>query len=241
MAVRCVVTEHESGLVATLTGRLGLAEVGSLRLALFKCLAEQPDALFVDLAGLAVAQPLALTVFIAVNRQAARWPGIPVLLCAPSTPVGILLAEGPGRRLPVFPTVAAATGHAQARKSMPSLSDEILPISGAARHARNVTTEACLQWDLPDLIAPASLIANELVSNVVDHANTMATLRLSLHPRYLTIAVRDGSSATPVSSANAQGGRGLLLVQASAHKWGWMPTEGGKVVWASLKLSARRQ
>jgi hypothetical protein len=236
MVVRCVVTDHPAGLLATLTGRLGLAEVAGLRLALFKCLAEQPDALLVDLAGLSVAQPLALTVFLAVNRQAARWPGIPVLLCAPAAPVAVLLAEGPGRRLPVFATVAAATDQARVfHNSLPSLSDEILPITGAARQARDVATEACLRWGLPDLVGPASLIANELVSNVVEHANTMATLRLGLRPRYLTIAVRDGSSAPPVSTGDAQGGRGLLLVQASAHLWGWMPTEGGKVVWASLE------
>jgi hypothetical protein len=240
MAVRCTVTGHQTGLLATLTGQLGLADVGALRLALFKCLAEQPTVLFVDLAGLSVRQPLALTVFVAVNRQAARWPGIPVMFCAPAPPVSTLLAEGPGRRLPVFPTVAAATDQVTIfRTSMPSLSDEILPIAGAARQARDVATEACLRWDLPDLVPAASLIANELVSNVVDHAHTMATLRLSLRPRYLTIAVQDGSSAEPAHSGDAREGRGLLLVEAVAHMWGWMPAEGGKVVWASLELPTR--
>jgi hypothetical protein len=50
--------------------------------------------------------------------------------------------------------------------------------------------------------------------------------------------VQDGSAAPPViASGPAAGrGRGLLLVEASSHSWGWMPTEGGKVVWASLSI-----
>jgi hypothetical protein len=32
-------------------------------------------------------------------------------------------------------------------------------------------------------------------------------------------------------------GRGLLLVEATAHSWGWLPTDNGKVVWASLQVS----
>ncbi len=38
---------------------------------------------------------------------------------------------------------------------------------------------------------------------------------------------------------DAEGGRGLLLVEAISHRWSWYatPEQGGKVVWA---LSARR-
>src|SRR5438045_4001622 len=105
MAVECAVSGDESGLVATLTGRLDLADAAKVRIALFKCLAEQPDALFVDIAGLAVDDSLALAVFSSVNRQAARWPGIPVLYCAPVESVRSLLASGAYRRLPVADSV----------------------------------------------------------------------------------------------------------------------------------------
>jgi hypothetical protein len=66
----------------------------------------------------------------------------------------------------------------------------------------------------------------------------MSTLRLSLRHRFLTIAVRDGSPAEPVLTAglppDARAGRGLILVDECAHSWGWLPSDGGKVVWASL-------
>jgi hypothetical protein len=236
MAVDCAVTGHEDGLTATLSGRLGLADVAQLKTGLLKCLAEQPDALFVNLAGLSVEEPLALTVFAAVNRQAARWPGIPVLFYAATDALHGLLVAGAYRRLPVFGSLDEARDRARADgKSLPSLIDDLLPVAGAARQARNIATEACLRWDLPDLVAPASLIASELVTNASEHANTIATLRISLRPRFVTIGVRDGSLDEPrPTQPGLSGGRGLLLVEAMAHRWGWLPVDGGKVVWASL-------
>jgi hypothetical protein len=236
MTVGLTVVGDGTELVATLTGHLGLADAAQLRSRMFKCLAEQPDALLVDLTALTVEEPLALAVFSAVNRQAARWPGIPVVYCAPAAPVRDMLANGAYRRLPVAGSVDLARERVRADgQTVPSLIDDLLPIAGAARQARNVATEACVRWDLPDLVAPASVIAGELVTNVVDHANTMATLRISLRHRYVTIGVRDGSTAEPRRiTPGPSGGRGLMLVDAMSHSWGWLPVDGGKVVWASL-------
>jgi hypothetical protein len=242
MTVECRVTEVASGLVATLVGHLGLADVAEVRTRLYKCLAEQPDGLFVDLAGLTVEEPLALAVFTAVSRQAARWPGIAVYYCAPTRLVRTMLADGAYRRLPVEETVSLAAGRVAAGdRSTPSLIDDLLPIAGAARQARNLATEACMRWELPDLVPAASLIASELISNVVDHVGTMATLRVSLRPRFVTIGVRDGSLDQPQRvSPSPTGGRGLMLVEAMSHSWGWLPVDGGKVVWASLSRSEAR-
>jgi hypothetical protein len=239
VAIACDVGNDGDNLVVTLTGHLGLRDVAPLRARLLKCLAGQPDAVFIDLAEFSVGEPLALAVFTAVARQAARWPGIPVLFCAPTQATRTLMNHGAFHRLPTFHSVAAAHDHVGTDlRTLPSLSDELLPVSGAARQARNLATEACLRWALPHLVAPASLVVSELVSNVVDHAHTMATLHLSLRGRYLTIAVRDGSPAEPVMgtvvSPTALAGRGLMIVESCAHSWGWLPTDGGKVVWASL-------
>lgn len=237
MTVGCAVGDDgDNLLVASLAGDLGLTDVVPLRNCLLKCLAEQPEALLVDLAGLTVSEPLALSVFTAVHRQAARWPGTPVLYCAAPPQTHTLLTAAAYRHLPLFATVDAGRQHAgTARRTLPSISDELLPVSGAARQARNVTTDACLRWELPHLVAPASLVASELVSNVVDHAHTMMTLRLSLRRRFLNIAVRDGSTVEPrTAGPSSPDARGLLLVNATAHSWGSLPTEGGKVVWAAL-------
>ena len=242
MSVDCSVSDDGRRLIAGLSGVLGLADVADVRVRLLKCLAEQPEALLVDLSRMTVSDPLALAVFVAVRRQAARWPGIPLLLCAPEPFTGAALRQAAYRSLPLFTTLEAARTQAGLeRHTLSLISDDLLPVSGAARQARNVATDACLRWDLPDLLAPASLVASELVSNVVDHAHTMMTLRLALRPRYLQIAVRDGSVAEPVQGSahgsTGMRGRGLLLVEATAHSWGWLPTDNGKVVWASLQVT----
>jgi hypothetical protein len=242
VSVACEVRDDGRRLIAKLAGSLGLGDVADLRVRLLKCLAEQPEALLIDLSRMTLADPLALSVFAAVRRQAARWPGIPMLLCGPEPYTGSQLRGAVYRSLPQFATVQAAREHAgMERQTLSVLSDELLPISGAARQARNVATDACVRWDLPELVAPASLVASELVSNVVDHAHTMMTMRVTLRPRFLHIAVRDGDSGEPVLRATegsaTMRGRGLLLVEATAHSWGWLPTDNGKVVWASLQVS----
>jgi anti-anti-sigma regulatory factor len=242
VSVDCSVHKDGHRLLAVLTGELGLGEAAGLRVQLLKCLAEQPEALLLDLSRMTLSDPLALTVFGAVRRQAARWPGTPMLICAPAPPVDALLRGASFRSLPVFPTVAAARTHAgHQRQTMLVLADDLLPVSGAARQARNLATDACARWDLPDLVAPASLIASELVSNVVDHAHTMMTVNLTLLRRHLQIAVRDGDTTAPVPHTAEPGaisprGRGLMLVAATARAWGWLPTSNGKVVWASLPI-----
>jgi hypothetical protein len=241
MTIHCEVRAHEDCLIASLAGPLQLPDVVPLRERLLKCLAEQPAALLLDISGLEVAQPLALAVFTAVQRQATRWPGTPVLLCGPRPESSDLLLNRAYQRLPIFDDLAAALAHlGDNRRIMPSISEDLLPVSGSTRHARDVVTEACLRWDLPGLVAPASLIVTELVANGIDHAHTMMSLRVALCPRHLNLAVRDGRVDPPEPrgpDAPPSGrGRGLLLVGSVAYSWGWLPSEGGKVVWASLRL-----
>jgi hypothetical protein len=240
MTIRCEVTSDGANLIAVLSGELRLADGAALRERLFKCLAEQPEALFIELSGLTVGQPLALSIFTVVLRQAARWPGIPILFCAPGPGTRELLSTAANRRLPLVPSVDAALAHLHDRRhTVPSIREDLLPVSGSARHARDVATEACVRWEMPGLLAPASLIVTELVANVTDHAHTMMTLRLSLRQRYLNIAVSDGSSQPPRPStgvpSQAASGRGLLLVNELAYRWGYLPSAGGKVVWAALR------
>ncbi|MEU4623831.1 ATP-binding protein [Actinoplanes sp. NPDC023801] len=240
MSIRYEVNSNGANLMVALSGELGLANSTQVRDRLLKCLAEQPDSLLVDLSAMRVQQPLALAIFPAVMRQAARWPGTPVLFCSPTADTREHLSGQAFQRLPVFDGRDAALAHLHDRRLiMPSISEELLPVSGSSRHARDVTTDACLRWDLPELIAPASLVVTELVANVVDHAGTMMTLRLSLRPRYLNVAVRDGSHDPPVAagpaSLEASRGRGLLLVTELAYRWGYLPSQDGKVVWAALR------
>lgn len=218
--------------VVSVRGDLALAGTRALRTALLKRLAEQPPALVVELSGMTVSEPTALSLFTALVRQAATWPGIPVLLCAPSPAVAAQLAGGGYGRMPVYGDLDAALLTVTGGKAAAlMLSDDLLPILGATRHARDMATEACARWSLPHLIGPASLVAGELVANVVSHVGTMMSLRFAMRGRYLHLAVRDGSVQEPVAGPP---GFGLTMVEATAAHWGWMPTKDGKVVWAVL-------
>ena len=202
-------------------------------------------ALLVDLSGLTVDEPMALAVFTAVARQAARWPGTPVLLCAAAPGRPACSHAAAYRRLPRFPSVdAALRPHRRAAvMAMPTITEDLLPIAGAPRHGRNIATEACLRWDLPHLVAAGQPGVSELISNVVDHAHTMMTLRLSLRQQ-VPLHRRPGRVAggTPVAARRparrAVRGRGLQIVDATAHSWGCLPARDGKVVWASLRLGS---
>ncbi|MDI6101178.1 ATP-binding protein [Actinoplanes sp. NEAU-A12] len=240
MSIRFEVNGDRTTLIATVSGHLRVSGVAALRRHLLECLAEQPEALLIDLSGLEVEQPRALSIFTVVLRQAAKWPGTPIMLCGPTPATRELMVVPVQHRLPLCDDLAAALAHLNGeRQTVPSVSEDLLPVAGTTRHARDLATEACLRWDLPGLVAPASVIVTELIGNVVDHAHTMMTLYLSLRPRYLNIAVSDGSPQPPAAPGpvppEAASGRGLLLVNELADCWGHLPSKDGKVVWAALR------
>lgn len=234
------ITSEDGHLAMVVHGGLDLPGSAELRTGILKCLADQPDAILIDLSDLVVVDKRTLSLFTAMVRQAAMWPGIPLLICAAPPTVSEALASGRFGRLPVHATVAEALAVVAAGQGgPPAVVDQLLPIAGAPRHARTLVTEACTTWSLPDLIGPASLIVSELVTNAVEHAGTIMTLRISRRLRHLHLAVRDGSAAEPKPHRpgfTEAGGRGLLLVEKIATHWGSMPSRDGKVVWATLAI-----
>lgn len=166
--------------------------------------------------------------------------GTPLLLCAPRSDVAAMLTRGPNR-LTVYPSVEAALVVEPVHQ--PTVSDMLLPVSGASRRARELAGDACTRWKVPHLCVPSGLVAAELVANAAAHASTMLDLRLTLGRRHLIIAVRDGSTTAPQlialspdTLADPAASRGLVIVDSVAHRWGSIPTDGGKVVWATLRI-----
>ena len=93
-------------------------------------------------------------------------------------------------------------------------------------------------WGLgADEVDAAVLVANELVSNAVEHARTELELTVQLDGGLIAIRVRDGSPAEPRRhpyDLSARRGRGLQIVAALAFRWGWIPHADGKTVWADV-------
>ena len=95
----------------------------------------------------------------------------------------------------------------------------------------------CRRSPLDRIAGDACVVASELVTNAVTYARTPIGLTLRTTGDALRIEVTDESSAPPAmarSSADALGGRGLLMVDQLATTWGSERRGHGKVVWAVI-------
>ncbi len=85
---------------------------------------------------------------------------------------------------------------------------------------------------------PALLVANELVANAIVHARSAPVLSLEADGSDLFIRVADDSRSPPVTqppSTDEWGGRGLILVEALADRWGIDTCATGKTVWVAFE------
>ncbi|MFJ1996691.1 ATP-binding protein [Streptomyces asiaticus] len=129
-------------------------------------------------------------------------------------------------------TIARPTGH-------PGYSETLPREPESAISARRLVRVALTAWRLEELAEVAALIASELVTNAVKHAQSNYIRVTVTRPEAsrVRIGVVDKSKRHPVpreSSAEDESGRGLALVAALAEDWGTDPLPWGKRVWAEL-------
>jgi anti-sigma regulatory factor (Ser/Thr protein kinase) len=95
---------------------------------------------------------------------------------------------------------------------------------------------------VPEPVVEVSvLVTSELVANAVYHAAPPGYLQLQADDARVRIEVSDASVREPrmvLSGAAAAGGRGLLLIDRLASRWGWDARPPGKVVWCEVSLVA---
>ena len=121
-----------------------------------------------------------------------------------------------------------------------------------ARTARRFVREMLTCWGLEALADDAEMIVDELVVNAVLHGTRagltrnnpgtgLTVLRLCMLRRAgeVMLAVVDPGDETPMPREpdwGGESGRGLQIVGALSHVWGWSPIAGhGKAVWAVLR------
>lgn len=120
----------------------------------------------------------------------------------------------------------------------------------AVSWARRHTVDILQRWHFPNEgIEVARLIVSELATNAIQHAqptNTsestdLGTIMLMLWPTDygFILAISDPDPRPPAPrphDASASGGRGLILIQSMASRWGYSPTQPnpGKIVWAEV-------
>ncbi|TNH31546.1 sulfate transporter [Micromonospora orduensis] len=237
-ASRCLVEIDDSSAVVRLTGVLDAGAADAVRAALLARLSDRPGPVVVDLTGLRVADPAVRGVFAEVRREVADWPAADLLLCDPT----VAGPDQPDAALgvPAWPTLDGALAALAATPMAAVLTADLAPAVGAAREAREMVTTGCERWGMPTLVDPACIAVTEMVNNVVAHARTAMTVRLAPHDSTLHLAVRDHSPRQPtfagLSPPDRVGGRGLLLIDTVARRWGSSPVPDGKVVWCVLYL-----
>lgn len=95
-------------------------------------------------------------------------------------------------------------------------------------------------WGLSDLEDLAQICVSELVANVINHVGpgTPVTLAVSTDGAHLRIELSDPDTRTlptllaPMS--DAESGRGLMILDAVADRWGVVSRADSKVVWCEL-------
>jgi anti-sigma regulatory factor (Ser/Thr protein kinase) len=118
-----------------------------------------------------------------------------------------------------------------------------LPVTAAAaRTGREFVAAFCTRHHLASKTTEdAVLITSELLSNAYLHARSPAVLTVQLLGRALHIGVADQSDTVPVPrhpGPCAAGGRGLLLLDALAQRWGVLPRTPGKTIWFELPVES---
>jgi anti-sigma regulatory factor (Ser/Thr protein kinase) len=123
------------------------------------------------------------------------------------------------------------------------------PDETAPGRARAFVRDSLTQWGLERLTDDAGQIISEIISNAVA-VSINATpeggtagpiiLHIAADNGMLTMRALDPDPSPPpgnqdLPDASDEHGRGLIIVRAISHEWGWTPApNGGKYVFATL-------
>lgn len=121
-----------------------------------------------------------------------------------------------------------------------SASGRFAAATTSPRHARELVRDVLGAHD-DELVSSAELLVSELVSNTVLHTSGAPLVEVRLTDDLVRVEVYDTDASMPrrrVPDADSPGGRGLLLLDRIASRWGADPVDDGKVVWFELDRSA---
>ncbi|MFC4036378.1 ATP-binding protein [Streptomyces polygonati] len=120
--------------------------------------------------------------------------------------------------------------------------------TSAVGRARAFADLAGAKWEDPKLVEDLLVVVSELVTNAVKALDAVShdaggigalvAVELVRLDDCVLVEVSDTAPGLPALSdaedPDAEGGRGLLMVEVLAAGWGWRAVPGGKVVWARL-------
>ena len=219
--------------VLRVRGDLDLHTSDALRRAVARCLVTQPEATLVDLEQARILDPEALRVLPDLITDTRDWPNVPLVLCGAGSAELDLGSSQISYADSCDEALAAIADEPEPRR----IRVRLRPVPDACRQVRQLVAQACRSWHRSEAAATASLVATELVANVVRHAHTTMDFTLGLRNNKICLTVRDGSLRLPLPAdpgLRDTGGRGLRLVRELTESWGVLPFSDGKVVWTHL-------
>lgn len=106
--------------------------------------------------------------------------------------------------------------------------------------ARAFLAEACCGSHEAEVVEEAQLLVSELVTNAIRYGAPPIELQVRCAGEdQLQIWVRDSEPSIPQPvepGPDAEGGRGLLLVDLVSEEWGHEGDGEGKAIWFTLKV-----
>lgn len=150
---------------------------------------------------------------------------------APTDDLALLILRYDGRRSDQEQDVARLSVQQYDLQSVASVRHSLEPVLA--------------RWQLEPMLDDMQLVLSEAVTNALVHAQSDVDIRLRRHGRGVRVEIQDRSSRPPVPrvilsddsvNAEAESGRGLLIVDALCSEWGSTPAGWGKSIWIEMEL-----
>jgi anti-sigma regulatory factor (Ser/Thr protein kinase) len=127
----------------------------------------------------------------------------------------------------------AYEGHRSSHLARLSLSTEPASVAEGRQFVRDVLSE----WGMVSMREAVVLVASELITNTLLHTDSPPTVQLSATRSGIRLEIEDESGTHPrqrTYAVDATTGRGMMLVDSMASRWGTEARSTGKVVWCEF-------
>lgn len=118
-------------------------------------------------------------------------------------------------------------------------STDFPPDAASVSLARRFARQTLDAWGLAPMSDEVELVASELVTNAVLHAQSSPKITLRRDGNRIRLEVSDASAVPPLQrhfGVTAATGRGIGLVDAMASTWGTTARANGKTVWCEFEI-----
>lgn len=222
--------------VLAVRGPVEGSDAGRLLAAVEQALSLEPRGVVLDLVQAEAMSEGAAAVLSELAALPSGWPMASLVVCPPA-----ICPDWPG--LVVAPDRAQALLHLDDRSGRERTRVALPHGPHGPAQARAAVAACSARLGLEEMSDDVALVVSEMVTNAVRHAEPPVDLEIEVGDGEVVVAVRDGSPDRPVSreaGADAEGGRGMLLVDLLADDHGVRPEPPGKTVWARLRHPSRR-